>query len=167
MEKYKVHCIELLKSRGVQLNEIAQLTYELQKKYVNDLTLELCLESVEKVLSKREVQFALMCAIEFDQLAEQKKYKDKLLEELVLHDDSMFGVDEVIAYGICNLYGSIALTNFGYVDKEKNGIVKVLNDDKTKCNTFIDDIVGAIAAAAASRFAHENRDSLERWGNSL
>ncbi len=63
-------------------------------------------------------------------------------------------MDEVLAYGICNLYGSIALTNFGYVDKVKPGIIGRLNDDPDYCHTFLDDIVGAIVASAASKLAH-------------
>ncbi len=53
------------------------------------------------------------------------------------------------------MYGSIGLTNFGYVDKIKPGILAKLNDhNQEKCHTFLDDIVGAIAAAASSRLAH-------------
>ena len=58
---------------------------------------------------------------------------------------------------ICNVYGTIGLTNFGYVDKLKPGIIGKLDEigKKTnKCHTFLDDIIGAIAAAAASKIAH-------------
>ena len=61
--------------------------------------------------------------------------------------------------GIVNLYGSIGLTNFGYLDKEKIGIIKELDDRKKtsdEVTTFADDLVAAIAAAAASRVAHQN-----------
>ncbi|OPZ34153.1 MAG: Phosphatidylglycerophosphatase A [Tenericutes bacterium ADurb.BinA155] len=109
------------------------------------------------VIKKREVQYAIMTAIELDKIAEQGKMNDKELEGALMRDEALFGVDEVLAYGICNLYGSIALTNFGYIDKKKYGIIAKLNDagkSSGHCNTFIDDIVGAIAASAASRFAH-------------
>jgi len=57
-----------------------------------------------------------------------------------------------------HVYGSIGFTNYGYVDKLKPGILKKLNDKSTgKCHTFLDDIVGAIAAAASSRLAHRVR----------
>ena len=76
-----------------------------------------------------------------------------------MDDDGLYGIDEVLAYGICNIYGSIALTNFGYIDKVKPGIIGVLNEpQKGCCNTFLDDIVGAIAASAASRLAHGKKD---------
>lgn len=83
--------------------------------------------------------------------------ESKTIEEIMSKDYSLYGVDEVMAYGICNLYGSIALTNFGYIDKIKPGIIEELNNNKEKCNTFLDDIVGALAAAAASRLAHNSR----------
>ena len=41
------------------------------------------------------------------------------------------------------VYGSIALTNFGFIDKKKYGIIAKLNDegkDSGVVNTFIDDI---------------------------
>lgn len=150
----KDHCIELLLSRGVNVNDIAELVFLLQKDYVQNIKIEECLESVDRVLSKREVQLAIMTGIELDILCEKKQLNDKLIEGIIDRDEGMYGVDEVLAYGICNLYGSIALTNFGYIDKLKFGIVEKLNDDPNHCNTFIDDIVGAIAASAASRFAH-------------
>jgi phosphatidylglycerophosphatase A len=89
--------------------------------------------------------------------AEKSRFLDKDLEEIVKTDLGLFGTDEVLAYGICNLYGSIALTNFGFLDKHKFGVVERLNDEGKKegvCHTFLDDMVAAIAAAAASRFAH-------------
>ena len=109
------------------------------------------------VLSKREVQHAIMTAIELDVLAEKKLMENKALQDILTRDEGLYGVDEVLAYGICNLYGSIALTNVGFIDKKKYGIIAKLNEGGKNTgvvNTFIDDIVGAIAASAASRFAH-------------
>lgn len=61
----------------------------------------------------------------------------------------------MLAFSIVNVYGSIGFTNYGYVDKLKPGILQRLNDKSTgECHTFLDDIVGAIAAAASSRLAH-------------
>ncbi len=157
MEDYRTKCIELLKERGVTIEDIADCARFLQADYHVDLKLEELLESVHSVLSKREVQHAIMTAIELDKLAERKVMEDKDLEAILLRDEGLYGVDEVIAYGICNLYGSIALTNFGFIDKKKYGIIAKLNDEGKgtgRCNTFLDDIVGAIAASAASRFAH-------------
>jgi phosphatidylglycerophosphatase A len=161
MEDYSQHCIDLLAERGVTLDDIADCARYLQADYHVDLKKEELLDSVRKVISKRETQYAIMTAIELDKIAEQHKMNDKELEHLLNSDAPLYGVDEVLAYGVCNTYGSIALTNFGYIDKNKYGIIDRLNragKDSGTCNTFIDDIVGAIAASAASRFAH-------RWNN--
>lgn len=157
MEDYRNKCIELLESRGVTIDDIAECARFLQADYHVDLKKEELLESVMSVLSKREVQHAIMTGIELDILAEKKLLDNKDLESILRRDEGLYGVDEVLAYGICNLYGSIALTNFGFIDKKKYGIIAKLNEsgkDSGVVNTFIDDIVGAIAASAASRFAH-------------
>jgi len=157
MKLYQEKAIAMLNDRGVSLDEIVDCVYYLQKDYHANLDKKVLMDSVLKVLEKREVQYALMTAIELDINAEKNRYNDKDLETIIKKDEGLFGVDEVLAYGICNLYGSIALTNFGFIDKEKYGVVARLNEEGKsglKCHTFLDDMVGAIAAAAASRFAH-------------
>ena len=145
---------EWLIERGVGLNDIAELVYYLQSPYHDGLTMDKCLENVDAVLSKREVQNAIITGIQLDVLAEEKKLTEPLLETIIT-DEGLYGVDEIIALSIVNVYGSIGLTNFGYIDKQKPGILKELNDKSgDKCHTFLDDIVGAIAAAASSRLAH-------------
>lgn len=148
--------LKLLEEEGIKLDDLAKIVYDIQKKYV-DITLELAKESILKVLSKREVVFAMMVGIEIDRQARKKGLLNKELENLILTDEPLFGIDEVLAYSICNIYGSIALTNFGYLDKIKPGIIGKINNDKAKCNTFMDDILGAICASAASRFAHRSK----------
>ena len=157
MSNYLNKCIALLNSRGVTLEDIAECARFLQEKYHEDLKASDMMDSLMSVLEKREVQFAIMTAVELDMLAEKGLMFNKDLEAMLMSDEGLFGVDEVIAYGICNLYGSIALTNFGFIDKEKYGIIRKLNEggkNTGTCNTFIDDVVGAIAAATASHFAH-------------
>ncbi|MNW10709.1 Phosphatidylglycerophosphatase A [compost metagenome] len=51
----------------------------------------------------------------------------------------------------------IGLTSFGYLDKEKMGIIRDLNDDKTSIHVFLDDLVAGLAAAASARIAHQNQ----------
>lgn len=148
-------CINALSLRGVKLEDIAECVKLLQGKYIENLSDKDVMNNIIAVLSKREVQYALLTAIELDMLCEEGSYHDKELEMDVLNDAGLYGIDEVLAYGICNIYGSIALTNFGYIDRIKPGIIGKLNDDHSgRCNTFLDDIVGAISASAASRLAH-------------
>ncbi|WP_404454049.1 phosphatidylglycerophosphatase A [Oceanobacillus kapialis] len=147
-----------LSQRGVTLDDIAELVYYLQSKYHEDLSMEVCRQNVDRVLTKREVQNAILTGIQLDVLAEQKKL-DQPLQKTIETDESLYGVDEIIALSIVNVYGSIGFTNYGYIDKQKPGILKKLNDKSTgECHTFLDDIVGAIAAAASSRLAHGSAD---------
>lgn len=143
-----------LQERGVSIRDIAELVYFLQKKYHTNLSLAECEKNVERVLAKREVQNAILTGIQLDRLAEQKML-DEPLQSIIEVDESLYGIDEILSFSIVNIYGSIGYTNYGYVDKEKPGILARLNDKSNgECHTFLDDIVGAIAAAASSRLAH-------------
>ncbi|HLR22325.1 MAG TPA: phosphatidylglycerophosphatase A [Pseudogracilibacillus sp.] len=147
---------DLLKERGVEVKDIAELVYFLQTKYIEHLTMETCLHNVEKVLQKREVQHAVLTGIQLDIFAEKEKMMEPL-QDIVHRDEGLYGIDEVLAFAIVNIYGSIGFTNYGYVDKVKPGILEKLNDPSSgEVHTFLDDIVGAVAAAAASRLAHSS-----------
>jgi phosphatidylglycerophosphatase A len=154
MDELKVMTIEMLNRRGVELEDIAEIVLFLQKDYYPDLTLKECLESIDSVLSKREIIHAIMTGIAIDELTE-KKLLPEPLQSIVEADEGLYGIDEILPLSIVNVYGTIGLTNFGYLDKEKIGIIKKLDEEKgDSCHTFLDDLVAAIAAAAASRIAH-------------
>lgn len=145
---------ELLVQRGVEMQDIAELVMFLQTPYVPDLTIKECLANVDSVLAKREVQNAILTGIQLDMLAESDQLTAPL-SDILKEDDGLYGVDEIMALSIVNVYGSIGFTNYGYIDKVKPGILKQLNSHEGPfVHTFLDDIVGAIAAAAASRLAH-------------
>ncbi|MBO8176277.1 phosphatidylglycerophosphatase A family protein [Aeribacillus pallidus] len=147
-----------LYERGVKIEDIAELVMFLQKKYYPKLEIEECIYNVERVLSKREVQNAILTGIQLDKLAEQKLLNEPL-QSIISVDEGLYGIDEILAFSIVNVYGSIGFTNYGYIDKQKPGILKKLNDKSSRmCHTFLDDIVGAIAAAASSRLAHHSID---------
>ena len=147
-----------LSERGVKIEDIAELVMYLQNDYHENLQMEECIHNVERVLSKREVQNAILSGIQLDILAE-KKLLEEPLQSIIEKDEGLYGVDETLALSIVNVYGSIGFTNYGYVDKKKPGILQLLNDKSTgKVNTFLDDIVGAIAAAASSRLAHRKEE---------
>lgn len=149
---------KLLIERGVTLADIADLVYFLQKDYVEVLKMEDCLEHVEAVLEKREVQNAIVTGIQLDILAERGQLLQPL-QEIVESDEGLYGIDEIMALSIVNVYGSIGFTNYGYIDKVKPGILADLNSHESGAvHTFLDDLVGAIAAAAASRLAHSLPD---------
>jgi phosphatidylglycerophosphatase A len=153
--------LALLKERGVTLEAMAEIVYEMQIPFSPNLKMEACLESVEAVLQKRELQHALLVGIELDKLAEQKKLSEPL-QSIVEQDEGLFGVDETIAIGAVFGYGSIAVTTYGYLDKAKTGIIKELDTKSGRgIHTFLDDLVASVVANASSRLAHRLRDEEE------
>lgn len=152
---------ELLAERGVTIEDIAELVFYVQKPYMPNLKLEECRDSVASVLSKREVHNAIITGIELDKLTEQNKLSQPL-QRIVANDESLYGIDEILAFSIVNLYGSIGFTNYGYLDKVKPGIIKKLDSEEGgRCNTFLDDLVGAVAAAAAGKLAHNEPNRVQ------
>ncbi|RNF38493.1 phosphatidylglycerophosphatase A [Planococcus salinus] len=170
---FRVHSEEVTKAthealarRGVTNEDIAEIVLEMQSPYNEGLTIDHCMESVESVLQKREVQHALLVGIELDELAEQGKLS-RPLQQIVGTDEGLFGVDEMIGLGAVLTYGSIAVTTFGHLDKNKIGVIRKL-DTKAGGNvhTFLDDLVASVAACASSRIAHRTRD-LEEQGKTF
>lgn len=150
------YTIGLLSERGVELEDIAKLVTELQAPYFDSINDDISLHFVKKTLRKREVQYTIITGIELDKLAEQGKLSEPL-QSIVGEDEPLYGADESLALAIVHVYGSIGITNFGYLDKTKPGIIKELDESKNgRCNTFLDDLVGAVAAAAASSLAHSH-----------
>lgn len=153
--------VDLLHQRGVQEEDIAELVLFLQTQYIENLSIEECLTHVKAVLLKREVQNAILTGIQLDILAEKNQMMSPL-QDIVTEDEGLYGIDEILALSIVNVYGSIGFTNYGYIDKVKPGILEKLNSHKdNQVHTFLDDIVGAIAASAASRLAHDNPSKSE------
>ncbi|WP_091836722.1 phosphatidylglycerophosphatase A family protein [Marininema halotolerans] len=150
-----------LNERGVTLDSIAELVYVLQHSFFPDITLTECLEHVQHVLTKREVQNAVMTGIQLDILAEKNLIQEPLMD-IIRRDEGLYGVDETLATAILNVYGSIGLTNFGYIDRVKPLILSRLNNHQgSEIHTFLDDIVGAIAAAGAARLSHNRKQQHE------
>jgi phosphatidylglycerophosphatase A len=149
--------IEKLNKRGVTIDDMAALALEVQSKYNNDLTIEDCRAALLMVLEKREVTHAILTGIAIDEAVEKKLF-DPEINDIILEDKPLYGIDEILALSIVNVYGSIALTNFGYLDKLKPGIIGVVDKygkHNNGCSTFLDDIVGALVAATISRIAHK------------
>lgn len=157
----KAAAVRLLEQRGVTLNAIADIVYELQAPYHPQLARSACLASVQRVLEKRELLHAILVGVELDRLAEQKLLSEPL-QSIVEADEGLFGCDETLALGAVFAYGSIAVTTFGYLDKCKTGIIKQLDTKSAgQVHTFLDDLVASIASSAASRLAHRLRDMEE------
>ena len=154
-EMYEIN-VTTLKKRGVEIEDIALISFNQQSKYDKGVTMEACIESVEKILSLRDVFHILQLGAEIDRLTEIGAFQGPI-QDIMRYDLGVFGVDEILGLDLARLYGVIGATNFGDIDVNKPGIVAKLNDegkDITKrCHTFLDDIVGSIAAAASTRVA--------------
>ncbi|SFT04510.1 phosphatidylglycerophosphatase A family protein [Marininema halotolerans] len=160
-DEVKAAALERLSERGVTIEGIAEIVYRMQAPYSKDLMMNSCVESVESVLGKREIQHAILVGVELDMLAEQGKLSEPL-QSIIESDEGLFGCDETLALGSVFGYGSIAVTTFGYLDKNKMGIIKQLDTKQEgPVHTFLDDLVASIAASASSRLAHRLRDEEE------
>ena len=154
-EMYRINRDKLLE-RGCSVEDIAAIAYQQQSRYNDNVDMQVCIESVEKILSLRDIFHLLQLGAEIDRLTEEGMFRGPI-QDIMRYDLGVFGVDEIFGLDIARLYGAIGQTNFGDIDVNKHGIVATLNHDgksnSTKCHTFLDDIVGAIAAAASTRVA--------------
>ena len=75
---------------------------------------------------------AIITGVQLDILAEENKLMAPL-QHIIEDDEGLYGIDEILALSIVNVYGTIGFTNYGYIDKVKPGILKKLNshDGKT------------------------------------
>lgn len=142
------------------MDDVAEIVYQLQHPYNKDLGLEDCKESVRAVLSKREVQYVLYTGIALDELAERRLLPEPL-QQIMERDEALYGVDETLALGITHVYGMIGLTSFGYLDKQKPGIISRLNAKGDRIHVFLDDLVAGLAAAASARIAHSDPKAVQ------
>ncbi|MCR1808959.1 phosphatidylglycerophosphatase A family protein [Haploplasma modicum] len=154
--------IKVLEQRGVTVRSIAEITHKQQSRYTKDISMDLCIKSVEKILSLRDPFHFVQLAADLDRLVEAKAFSSPMQE--ILHDDlGLFGIDETLGLDLSGLYGTIGQTNFGDIDVNKVGVINKLNEEGKKegvCHTFLDDIVGAIAAAASTRVAQVINEEL-------
>lgn len=151
--------INKLAERGIDLNKMADIVFSLQSKYNPNVTIKDCRKAINSVMKKREVIHAVLTGIAIDESVE-KKLLIEPLNSIIFNDYSLYGIDEILALGIVNIYGSIALTTFGYLDKVKPSIIGDIDKkgkDDSYCNTFLDDIVSAIISAGCSKIAHKNK----------
>lgn len=142
-----------LEERGITIDDLVNLTYKMQSEFIPELTKDECREALTDVMHKREFLNNAMVALELDRLADEGQLAQPL-EDIIKNDAGVFGVDEALALQISEMYGTIGVTNFGYLDRVKSGVIKAYDTDDSHVNTFIDDLLGAIVAAACGKLAH-------------
>lgn len=142
-----------LRRRGIHLDDVARLVWEIQREKTPQVTFAECRRHLEKVLEKREVLYAILTGVTLDELAEAGKLPQPL-QDAISGDFPLYGIDEILATSITNIYGAVSLTRFGYLDKKKPGLVAELNRHKHRVHTFMDDLVAALASATLARMEH-------------
>lgn len=143
---------------GITVAKMAEIVYRDQKPYIDTLTEREASWAVSRVLNKTEFQDGLLVAIHLDKVAQMFNLmkEDNPLMDRLIDDHPNFGADEHLAMSLAGLYGSIATTNYGYIDKTKPGIVGELNDmgkSGEYVTTMMDDMIGAIIASAEAKLA--------------
>lgn len=162
-EDYAEENIQILKTRGIEVQEMVEMVHALQSPYNPTLTLETCKEHVLGVLRKQQTYHTIQLCVKIDQGVEKGEFGEQF-QAIVGNDEGLYGVDETVNTSISKMYGMIAITNFGYLDKEKPGIIGRLDNDHedNHCNTYLDDTVCAIVSAACARLAHNNANTTSK-----
>lgn len=128
--------INELDKREINRRTIGEIAYKMQHQYLPHLTVEDFGKELDEVLKKREVLNILATGLALDNLADDGLLPEPL-QSIVCADAGIYGLDESIALSLSQLYGSIAVTNYGYADKDKPGIAKKLDNSHGCVNTFL------------------------------
>jgi phosphatidylglycerophosphatase A len=160
VQDYTAENLAILLRRGVTLNHLADMVLTLQKPYNVQLTIEDCRDHVLGVLRKQQTFHTIQLCALIDEGVEQEEFGAQF-QAIAANDEGLYGVDEAVNISISMMYGMIAITNFGYLDKAKPGIIGELDSDHAngKCNTFMDDTVCALVSASCARLAHNQMNT--------
>ena len=144
------------KELGITGQDLVQIAFNKQREFIDNLTFEDVKVALKKVLSKREIQHALVTGISLDVLVENELLPNPL-EKIVKEDRGTYGVDELLM-DASMLYGSIALTNSLGLDTHKSGIIKRIDElGKTSeyTTTFLDDLLCVLIGCTEGYLAHK------------
>lgn len=148
-----------LRKRGITAYSIGEIAYEMQHEYLPDYEISDFAEQFNEVLKKREVLNLLAFAFELDNLANKGAFSEPI-QSIIENDAGFWQIDEILASSLAQLFGMLAITNYGYLDKNKVGIARRL-DEEDSITVFSDDIVSALASAVIGRCGHGSKLELE------
>lgn len=148
-----------LHKRGITAYSIGEIAYEMQHDYLPDFKIENFAKQFNEVLKKREVLNLLAFAFELDNLANKGMFSEPI-QNIIENDAGFWQIDEILASSLAQLFGMLAITNYGYLDKKKLGIAKQL-DEADSITVFSDDIVSALASAVIGRCGHGSKLELD------
>ena len=154
------YVIRTLASKGVLMKDIAMAAWKGQQRFNKDLEFINAAVALNAVLDKREALNSCAIALALDEVA-GKGLLPQPLQYIVENDLPQYGVDEVLAlHGMTGIYGTVALMQTGYLDLNKSGVTKKLDEDVTNVNTHIDDVVSALIAMTEAKLMHDNVSDL-------
>lgn len=156
------HVLDLLRERHVDLTRMAQIAYDSQLPYEPNITLEKCKQAILHVLEKREVQNVVLTGIVVDKMVDLGLIPDEYLKQILKHDEGQYQCDELLSTGCVEVFGGVASSNRGYLDKTKPGIIGEVDGRKDSCNVFLDDILAAIISSAESYIANKKPQGVYR-----
>ena len=148
-----------LRKRGITAYSIGEIAYEMQHEYLPDYEISDFAEQFNEVLKKREVLNLLAFAFELDNLANKGAFSEPI-QNIIENDAGFWQIDEILASSLAQLFGMLAITNYGYLDKNKVGIARRL-DEEDSITVFSDDIVSALASAVIGRCGHGSKLELD------
>ena len=131
----------------------------MQHDYLPDYEISDFAEQFSEVLKKREVLNLLAFAFELDNLANKRMFSEPI-QNIIENDAGFWQIDEILASSLAQLFGMLAITNYGYLDKNKVGIARRL-DEEDSITVFSDDIVSALASAVIGRCGHGSKLELD------
>lgn len=156
---------EELHKRGITAYSIGEIAYEMQHDYLPDYEISDFAEQFSEVLKKREVLNLLAFAFELDNLANKRMFSEPI-QNIIENDAGFWQIDEILASSLAQLFGMLAITNYGYLDKNKVGIARRL-DEEDSITVFSDDIVSALASAVIGRCGHGSKLELDEQYNEI
>lgn len=150
-KSYK-YAVNYLNKIGVSFKDIAEIAMQNQEKY-STLPISHYEEIVERVMHKRELLNHIMTMAFLDE-ADENDWLPEPLKTIIHNDLGTYGVDEGMALSGASIFGTLATTNYAYLDKTKPLKIGELDDLQTP-STFADDIVGMIASAVVAHSVHK------------
>lgn len=96
-----------------------------------------------------------MGEVQLDKQADIDGAMNPYLRKILKNDENQFQIDELLSTGCVEVFGGVASSNRGYLDKTKPGIIGEVDRRRDTCNVFLDDILAAIVASAESYVANK------------
>ena len=154
--------IDQMRKRGLNFRELGKVSFRMQKKYLDGLSLEKDVKpaQLKVVKDKRELHAVYLIAAELDRLFARRALSPMM--QRLMEDRENFAPPSIIARAGSQLYGGIAETNFGRLKKsahqEELFDIELLNWYRDPSRVFTPEVALMIIANTNGRLAHRFKD---------